>query len=85
MNKLKLELDDLRVESFDTGADHETRGTVMGLGSRIPPRDGGTTTDEPITYAAGSCNGGLCTNDYGCIDSWANGCQSDPNNPTFGC
>jgi len=30
MHKLKLELDDLRVESFDTSAVEEERGSVFG-------------------------------------------------------
>jgi hypothetical protein len=30
MAKLKLELDNLRVDTFDTGSEHRTRGTVRG-------------------------------------------------------
>jgi hypothetical protein len=77
--KLKLDVDTLAVQSFETGDLDEARGTVRALGGTIAnPNDTVNACDPPLTYQAGSCNGGVCTNDYSCQESWANGCTSDP-------
>ncbi|HSU13552.1 hypothetical protein [Longimicrobium sp.] len=78
MPKLKLDVDTLTVQSFETGDLDEARGTVHGLSRTKQPNDSLDACDPPFTYQAGSCNGGVCTDDYSCQESWANGCTSDP-------
>jgi hypothetical protein len=62
MKKLALNVDDLAVESFETGTEKAPRGTVMA----------NVTTGNQIicecTYDIGSC-------DYTCPDTCANSCD----------
>lgn len=74
MQKLRLQVENLEVESFDAGPDCPARGTVAGMATGGCQRQ----VEEPPTYQLGSCNGGVCTGDYTCEESWALGCQSDP-------
>jgi hypothetical protein len=61
MRKLRLTLDDLRVESFDTGVLEEARGTVRGQAARtlaIPCCTGvgsGCNPDETQVFTAACC------------------------------
>lgn len=61
MNKLKLEIDALAVESFDTGAEGATRrGTVEGHDDSTFPTRFGATCNAADTCVT-SCKGGpLC-------------------------
>jgi hypothetical protein len=61
--KLKLELDDLQVDSFEPqDAPSDTRGTVHGLVSRIC----GMITQLCDTMYDGTCNGYGTCNIYPC-------------------
>ena len=63
MNKLRLNVDELAVESFATGHDAEPRGTVLGrgvVGAEPCPR-----TDESTCDPNQVC---------GCIPSWVISC-----------
>ncbi|HEU0015104.1 MAG TPA: hypothetical protein VFQ45_15550 [Longimicrobium sp.] len=52
MNKLKLEIDDLRVESFRTVEDVRARGTVVGACDTVhDPVCAGGTFDPTCEYA----------------------------------
>lgn len=74
MRKLKLQVENLEVETFEAGPAYVARGTVNGMATGGCQRQ----EEDPITYQMGSCNGGVCTGDYTCEESWAMGCQSDP-------
>jgi hypothetical protein len=80
MPKLKLDVDALEIQSFDTGMGDRAVGTVQAHATTIQPNDSLNACDPAPTYQAGSCNGGVCTDDYTCQESWAEGCQSDPTN-----
>jgi len=58
MPKLKLEMDSLRVESFETHAGGRARGTVEGLSLVV-----GEAGNVPMTDDAKAC-----------LDSWINTC-----------
>lgn len=63
MNKLRLDVDELAVESFATGNDADARGTVLGrgaVGAEPCPR-----TDESTCDPKQMC---------GCIPSWVITC-----------
>jgi len=80
MRKLKLGLEELRVDSFDTGAAGEGRGTVHGHVSQFCTRgpvtcDVGYTCDGGYTCAGdtcvvlscdGACGSNLCATDPSC-------------------
>lgn len=58
MHKIKLDVDRLRVESFDTSTpEREERGTVHGHYSRIGTCDGRVATCQ----YGGSCGAGCAT------------------------
>lgn len=67
MHKLKLDLDKLRVESFDTAKAGDARGTVRGAEATY---DAGCQTWESPwcgyqTHEVGSCGGGCTTGGTG--------------------
>lgn len=67
MKKTKLDLAELRVETFETRAGSEERGTVIGRGY---------TTDGPFLCDQGCVSGRDCepTAEYSCLcmsDVWA--------------
>lgn len=69
MNKLKLDLDTVEVESFETSLPAQfARGTIRANdNSSVCPVDG---TDACTIF----CNG----NSIGCAMSWATACTCDP-------
>jgi hypothetical protein len=89
MRKLSLDVAALEIQSFDTGTPNGAIGTVQAHSRTIQPNDSLNACDPPPTYQAGSCNMGVCTDDYTCQESWAQTCQSDPGNgwttPDYGC
>src|SRR5437870_2168898 len=88
MKKLKLDLDDLRVESFSATPDSsELRGTVFGQDTSEPPACatlddptcwfGGCEETEIPPYVSGCCLGGTdqtCWNSIGYCDE---SCEPD--------
>ncbi|HVG45837.1 MAG TPA: hypothetical protein VM890_13945 [Longimicrobium sp.] len=62
MKKLKLELDHVRVESFETTAALEAKGTVVGhITAAVSCRDSACCTPDyacPQTYYTGPCECG---------------------------
>lgn len=64
MNKLSLKLDDLRVDTFQTSAGSEGRGTVLGNAPTVV----GNTCTPSCPYTCGiipqtaNCRGGADTN-----------------------
>lgn len=58
MKKIKLNLNNLTVDSFETDAVQSERGTVMG---NEPPTEHG----QKCGSAFDACNTGLCTGDCG--------------------
>lgn len=64
MNKLKLDLDALTVESFTTGADRDQEGTVMGNLYAEKPT---TSVNNQITCGDQSCAGPSCVSCSLCI------------------
>ncbi len=76
MKKLKLEIEELAVETFDPSAPGGEKGTVVGLSGHY----GGGCTYDPIICAshqygpATECNGfTLDRFDSRCYDSWYEG------------
>lgn len=78
MPKLTLEIEDLKVDSFATGADEAVRGTVLAHISqfctrRDPTCNGGYTCDGGYTCGGDTCNflscDGVCGSYY---------CATDP-------
>ena len=72
MPKLKLEIEELSVESFDTAAPSGQRGTAFGH-SRIVDTDNPHECGSGDSYAAGdqavlagTCGGGGWSVDYSC-------------------
>jgi hypothetical protein len=66
MNKLKLSIEDLSVESFDTSAVRKEKGTVFG--------------EQCTCYTVCTCPGcntcdGTCPNDHTCGDTCWNTCD----------
>ena len=61
MQKLKLELDELQVESFGTYPEEAVRGTVAGL------------NEPPYTQ---SCNGSCVNTCNSCVNTCLNTCQA---------
>jgi hypothetical protein len=63
MNKLKLDLDGLSVETFDTAAEiHEERGTVHGHWSRVGTCDARVGTCQYGATCGPGCPGTrICT------------------------
>lgn len=61
MEKIRLDLDELAVESFATDLEHEGRGTVKALDDP----SGGTTCWHGVGcwYPSYDCTGGSCTCD----------------------
>lgn len=79
MKKMRLDLDTLAIESFDTtGIDESTRGTVKG---HLPPdtywrycSDGLTCADSCDVSCAGSCYDPSCGQTYcGTCHDWTCG------------
>jgi hypothetical protein len=76
MRKIRLELDALRVETFDTGAGTWDRGTVHGrnptfdCGPYPPPED--SVYVCPVPTAAATCNQFTCA--YTCGYTCSCGC-----------
>jgi hypothetical protein len=81
MKKLRLELDELAVESFATGEDEmATRGTVAGhISTRCT--GGAMTCDDGNTCVPA---GDTCANDT-CYISCMGSCPCYPNYETIGC
>lgn len=78
MKKIRLEMDALRVESFDTGAGRSARGTVHARQTRdaycpeLPPPDDSINVCPPPTGApscAGTC-GSTCGSTCGCAQTF---------------
>jgi hypothetical protein len=86
MNKLKLKLDDLTVESFDTAAAEREKGTVFGEECSCYSNctcPGRATCDE--TECVETC-GGCCTVCFEtCGDITCGGATCELNNPTCCC
>lgn len=61
MKKIKLDITELRIESFDTEVTNPSRGTVFGQGTGTPTYDTGPTCD---LSCLGTCtnHGFTCTN-----------------------
>jgi hypothetical protein len=74
MRKLKLEIDELRVESFETAGVREASGTVRGRIKVMPASDeeecGGGGSGGDSGYQ--SCP---CTLKYTCPDGCSNNCS----------
>lgn len=94
MNKLKLHLDDLLVESFDTSRPTERQGTVFGEVCTCAytcddPTCAITCDDATCVYTcddpscAESCNG-TCDG-YTCLDSCGGTCWNPRCNPSAIC
>ncbi|HEU0300093.1 MAG TPA: hypothetical protein VFR37_11575 [Longimicrobium sp.] len=70
MQKLKLGLENLQVESFDTGAGDDSRGTVHGHATQFCTRFNGVTCNGGYTCDGGyTCGGDTCeynSCDYAC-------------------
>jgi len=62
MRKLRIDLEELHVESFATGGESVRRGTVNGHATAYTCFDG-TCQSENQTYVE-SCVGGACPNSY---------------------
>jgi hypothetical protein len=60
MNKMKLNLDGLQVETFDTASDTAERGTVMGHWSQRGTCDGRAATCQVASCTA-YCGTAACT------------------------
>lgn len=80
MNKLKLQLDDLHVDTFDTTSTDQEKGTVFGEEQCTCP----TACTCP---GCPTCEGGGLSCDYTCDDSCnygtcQNTCLNYPNNNT---
>jgi hypothetical protein len=82
MNKLKLRLDDLRIDSFDTTALQKAKGTVFGEQCTCYTN----CTCPGCPTCAASCNGtcdascnGTCNVSCGggCDNTWDNSCYDD--------
>lgn len=72
MRKLSLDLDDLEIESFDTGAADGAAGTVRAYATTTQPAgDTMADCDPPYTEAPNSCFFGACTMDITCTGSCA--------------
>lgn len=70
MNKLKLQLDDLRVDSFDTTPAEKERGTVLGAQCTCYTQctcPGCDTCDETCGCYTGSCPGESCIGGTACV------------------
>jgi hypothetical protein len=86
MNKLKLDLDQLTVESFDTDASGiARRGTVRAHSERCGPTDvcaatrGELTCGDTCDYTCNTCGascGGGCGSGYSCYGSCAETCNT---------
>jgi hypothetical protein len=72
MRKLRLEIEDLKVESFDAGAAEARKGTVRGrISIHCDPSspdtcDGGQTCDGGLSCAGGCGASGVNTCGYSC-------------------
>ena len=72
MSKLKLNLDALRVDSFDTDAAAGARGTVRGAESvsLLPVTDDGSNSDGETCRSCVTCNAPtdpcICDRTLGC-------------------
>lgn len=80
MHKLKLQLDELVVESFATADQKEARGTVQGHFS--------CNTCEDLDCSV-NCTGGTCGTDpgtnTGCVTRWGPACGPTESDPNLGC
>lgn len=75
MRKLKLDLEQLEVTSFDTAEESRSRGTV--LGHKLPP---------PTEWHCEDTYVGYWTCDYTCANSCQNGgCMTQPTWECGGC
>jgi hypothetical protein len=79
MNKVKLNLDALKVETFDTTPGERARGTVMG--QQDPCTCPTNCTCPGCPTCNGTCDEFTCGNDHTCLNS---PCQTYPNQ-TCGC
>ncbi|HEU0015105.1 MAG TPA: hypothetical protein VFQ45_15555 [Longimicrobium sp.] len=91
MNKLKLRLEDLRVESFRTVDDARGRGTVVGnayCDTVYDPACGGTydLTCEYVETCGRECGSGYdsCNNNT-CHDSCPDTCKYTCRESCYGC
>lgn len=64
MKKLKLNLDDLKIESFETNNKKFPKGTAIGQGTLYPSCVPTQCTYETVDLE--SCNGFTCDNTCGC-------------------
>lgn len=71
MRKLKLDLDDLEVESFTTSPKEARGGTVVGYETRIAC--GVETVDYPKS-CDGVCTSYYCTDEDSCSPTWCVEC-----------
>jgi hypothetical protein len=88
MKKLRLQLDELNVESFTTGEGDENRGTVKGNVSTLCT-GGGRTCDDGNTCVAGDTCGDNDTCYISCFGSCPAPCTNEEsycyNNTCFDC
>ncbi|MET0396458.1 MAG: pinensin family lanthipeptide [Longimicrobiaceae bacterium] len=82
MRKLKLDLDDLEVESFVTTPAVAKGGTVLGYATRIAC--GVETVDFPQS-CDGVCTSYYCTDEYSCAYTGCGDCTQVPTNAFYTC
>lgn len=75
MRKLRLDPEELRVESFDTDGRGEGRGTVLGL------RADAFLADSPLASCVESCDDTIC---FSC-DTCREPCRTEVCDPTETC
>ncbi|HYR10043.1 MAG TPA: hypothetical protein VEQ60_19875 [Longimicrobium sp.] len=76
MTKLKLRLDDLRVDSFDTTRPAREKGTVLGQQDTLPNHC--YPSYQPscgVSCTGGTCDGETCP--YTCAESCNGSCGPD--------
>jgi hypothetical protein len=99
MNKLKLHLDDLAVESFDTCGLEREKGTVVG--EQVPCSCAGTCPATACASCAYTCDDATCVytcddpscaescngtcDGYTCLDSCGGTCWNPRCNPSAIC
>jgi hypothetical protein len=75
MNKMKLQLEDLQVESFAVESDTAEAGTVFGLEAAVPPGSGQQTQCYTFCANCVSVNPTNCPGDDTCALSCFQSCQ----------
>jgi hypothetical protein len=83
MKKLKLDLNDLKVESFETSVVNKQKGTIQGYKTWTDANhtlcgDGSTCYDDTCVHHA-TCGGATCGNT--CYEYSCNGWTNCPNEP----